>query len=344
MQFLGKPVIPPKSGASGRRAMSKSNKPSDMAISVVIPAYNASSFIGEAIESVHSQAEKVHEIIVIDDGSTDGTPEVVMSHGEGVRCIRQENAGPSAARNRGIELAVSPLIAFLDADDAWTPDKITEQLAVFRAHPEVGLVASDMAETDSAGRITKPSVLAAHNLLNFFEGLDGAPVPHALRRLAEKNFIPTGTVIAKRSLLLEHGGFRPDIRYGEDLELWARIACRSEIVCLPRVHMLRRQHGANTTQAIEPMLHDLVEVMKSLRETCAAELKTQGADPDAMVGNALFDFAYWNFSHGDPNKAKVNFAASLFYKPSSRTRLYWATCFLPPALIRTLRQTKQFFS
>jgi glycosyltransferase involved in cell wall biosynthesis len=312
-----------------------------MSVSAVIPAYNAARFIGAAIESVRSQGAAVKEVIIVDDGSTDDTPRVVAALGEDVRYIRQQNAGPSAARNLGIKLAESPLVAFLDADDVWTPNKIAEQLRVFRDHADVGLVASDMAETDIDGRVVIPSVLEAHGLLSFFQELGGRPVPQALRRLVEKNFIPTGTVIAKKELLMDLDGFDPAIRYGEDLELWARIATRNSIVCLPRVHMLRRQHGGNATQSIEPMLKDLVKVMKKLRESCGIDMLKQGIDPNAAVSQALFDLAYWNFSAGNLETARETFRQSQLYKPRLRTALHLAASRLPRRVISALRQTKQ---
>ena len=115
-----------------------------MTVSAIIPAYNAGPFIVEAVESIRQQGAAVREIIIVDDGSTDNTEELVAALGEDIRYVRQENSGPSAARNLGVKLATSPLIAFLDADDVWTPNKIAEQLAIFQAYPDVGLVASDM--------------------------------------------------------------------------------------------------------------------------------------------------------------------------------------------------------
>lgn len=99
-----------------------------MAVSVIIPAFNASQCIGEAIRSVVAQTAPVAEIIVVDDGSTDDTGKVAQAAARTITLVRQENRGPSAARNRGLELAQSELVAFLDADDVWMPTKIARQL------------------------------------------------------------------------------------------------------------------------------------------------------------------------------------------------------------------------
>lgn len=313
-----------------------------MTISAVIPAYNAGRFIGDAVASIRQQGAAVSEIIIIDDGSTDNTSEVVAALGSDIQYVRQENAGPSAARNLGIKLANSSWIAFLDADDVWTPNKIAEQMAALQDNPDAVLVASDMSEIDMMGDMLAPSLLDAHGLLEFFQRLDGSPVPHALRRLVEKNFIPTGTVMARRNVLLELGGFKPDIRYGEDLELWARVAARHPIVCLPHAHLLRRQHGENATQATGPMLNDLVKVMKYVRASCGTELRAQGVNPDATVSKALFDLAYWHFSNGSLSAARDTFRQSLSCKPSLKTALYLTASQLPAQAVSALRQAKQY--
>ena len=103
-------------------------------VSVVIPVYNAARFLADAIRSVQAQRHPRIEIIVVDDGSTDGSGEVARSFA-GVRCLRQANGGIAAARNAGVHEARGNLLAFLDADDLWTPGKLALQLDVLRADP-----------------------------------------------------------------------------------------------------------------------------------------------------------------------------------------------------------------
>ncbi len=112
-----------------------------MKISAVIPAYNAEDTIARALRSVVNQTHPVDEIIVVDDGSTDRTAEIVQEQFPQVICIRQENAGVSATRNRGAEAASGEWIAFLDSDDEWLPEKIERQKAVIEGHPAIGGVA-----------------------------------------------------------------------------------------------------------------------------------------------------------------------------------------------------------
>lgn len=113
-------------------------------ISVVIPVFNTERFLGDAIASVHAQGEKSLEVIVVDDGSTDGSAAVAERFGNPVRVIRQANAGPAAARNRGIAAARADYLAFLDADDLYSADKIAVQADRLDRHPEVDIVVGQL--------------------------------------------------------------------------------------------------------------------------------------------------------------------------------------------------------
>ena len=106
-------------------------------ISVVMPVYNGERFLALAVDSILAQTFRDLELIVVDDGSTDGTPAVVRTFGARVRCVTQPNAGLAAARNRGLAAATAELVAFLDADDLWLPAKIACQMERFRARPEL---------------------------------------------------------------------------------------------------------------------------------------------------------------------------------------------------------------
>jgi len=310
-------------------------------VSAVIPAYNAADFIQDAIGSVDSQTVSVKEIIVVDDGSTDNTEEVVHGRYPAVRYLKQANKGPAAARNRGVALAKSTWIAFLDADDKWVPEKLAEQIETLKQYPSVALVASDMAQTDRDFQITEPSVQARHGLKNFFTKLAGRPVDAALARLMKINFIPTGTVLARRDVILEAGGFPEDIRYGEDLALWAKVAARHPTSCLPQVHMLRRQHGDNATQSTEPLLRDLVSVSENVRQWGSATLAEQGSDADALVARAWADLGYCQFNEKRPVEALEAFRKSLAAKFNRRALFYNALCRLPAPLVYGLRGMKQ---
>jgi glycosyltransferase involved in cell wall biosynthesis len=106
-------------------------------ISCIIPSFNAADYIREALDSIQGQTLKPFETIVVDDGSTDETAKIIANYGTPVTYIYQDNAGPGAARNRGIELARGDFLAFLDADDVWHPDKLASQMERFKQRPEL---------------------------------------------------------------------------------------------------------------------------------------------------------------------------------------------------------------
>lgn len=312
-----------------------------MRISAVIPAYNAESFIRQALESIQHQTRPIDEIIVVDDGSTDNTEALIHAMAPDAIYLRQKNQGPSAARNRAIEAASGDWIAFLDADDQWTPEKTATQLAVLARHPTLCLIAADMTEIDTLGKQLTPSVLAKHQQQAFFQALDGAPIPKALSILVKKNFIPTGTVLVKREVLIEAACFSPDIRFGEDLELWAKIACHHPITCLPKQLMHRRQHGANATQNTGPMLADLVKVMRSIGTYGATQLQQQGIDPATLIAAAIADLGYWQFSQASYREARRTFFRSLKTHINKRALFYAIVCLLPNKLIKEGKALKQ---
>jgi len=134
----------------------------ETSVSVVIPAYNAANTLGRAIDSVLNQTVPVHEIIVVDDGSSDRTNEVARRYGPAVNLIEQANSRTAAARNRGIEAASGAFIAFLDADDFWEPEKTERQLAVFAKHPNVAVVGGRFFSQHPAALTNhEPTALAA---------------------------------------------------------------------------------------------------------------------------------------------------------------------------------------
>ena len=153
-------------------------------ISVIIPTYNSAVFLPEAVESVLSQTFLPQEVIVVDDGSTDNTEDVLEPFRRRIHYIRQENQGPAVARNRGIAEAKGDLIAFLDADDVWVPEKTEIQVKVLRENPRIGLVHSYFDRLDMAEQRIMPrhemKGFSGDCYLQFFRGVrrpnsDGSP-------------------------------------------------------------------------------------------------------------------------------------------------------------------------
>ncbi|ADV81407.1 glycosyltransferase family 2 protein [Terriglobus saanensis] len=180
-----------------------------MSIDVVIPAYNAEAFLAKALDSVLAQTVRPHQILVVDDGSTDATLSVVEKYGAAVRLLTQKNAGPSVARNRGVAESQSTFIAFLDADDWWHPTKLAEQLAEMEKDPHYVLCYTGLTEEHPDGTQTFPDVAKPSTILERLRFLNPAITPSC--------------VMLRRSAYESVGGFNPEANGCEDWELWVRL-------------------------------------------------------------------------------------------------------------------------
>jgi glycosyltransferase involved in cell wall biosynthesis len=191
-------------------------------VSVVIPAYNRRAPLAAAIASALGQTSPLHELIVIDDGSSDGTWEDLQALAavtKPTRIIvqRQQNAGPSAARNAGARLATGEFIAFLDSDDTWHEEKTARQLAVFESQPDIALVG------------------CVDQGMGVFPGKRIVPI--GIDRLLYRNYFLTPGVMVRRKAFAAIGGFAEDMNRCEDLDLWLRIATAHRCVLLNEVLM-----------------------------------------------------------------------------------------------------------
>lgn len=313
-------------------------------VSVVIPTYNRAAFLGAAVASIRAQTYPCTEIVIVDDGSTDDTAQVVTTLGPGIRYVTQTNAGPAAARNRGIHEARGDLVAFLDTDDRWLPEKIALQVEILQREPSVALVCADMAIEDETGAGNVDSNFLHRGLHAYFVELEGRPVPNAPRRLLQVNFINTSTVLARREVLLDLRGFDTRLRYGEDLELWLRIAARHALACVPSVQEIRVEHATNVTKSIEPMLIGYVRMAEVIREWASDLMPTWGMNANRYIANCLADLGYWYFSQGRMREARLALGRSLLKSPSARALRYGAAALLPLALIDGIRQLRSAYS
>jgi glycosyltransferase involved in cell wall biosynthesis len=206
-----------------------------MRVSAIITAYNNEEFIADAIVSVLDQTCPVDEVIVVDDGSTDRTGEIVKGFKkQEVQYLYQPNQGPGAARNYGIRKSKYELIAFLDADDVWLENKNQVQVDYMAEHPEIALVSGfawwwnvskntrRLAGQVPKGKTSLQRDLLVHNLL-------GNP----------------SRVLVRKDALQDVGLFDPEIRWGQDWELWIRFAARYDVAVLPIPFIVYRWHPDN---------------------------------------------------------------------------------------------------
>ncbi len=219
-------------------------------ISVVIPAYNCVATVAETIQSVLDQTFEDVEVLVINDGSTDATLETVSAFGDPrVRVHSFENGGLAVSRNRGIALARGEFVAFLDADDLWTPDKLADQLAALEAHPEAALAYSLTDHIDMQGNYLG---LCSHHFVN----------GDVYAELMKFCFLACGSnPLVRKSVLDEVGGFDPVFNPAEDWDLWLRIARRFPFVGVPKPQILYRLNAFSMSSNVQKMEQSILRVL-----------------------------------------------------------------------------------
>jgi glycosyltransferase involved in cell wall biosynthesis len=212
-------------------------------VSVVIPTYNHARFLVDAVNSALAQSYRYTEIIVVDDGSTDGTSAVMTQFGNQVRYIRQENRGLSGARNTGILAAQGEYIALLDADDFWDRDYLTQVHAALAADAALGAVHTGMRFVDADGH---PQAQP---------GIATVPADQMYERLLDGEFFAPSAVLVRRQVFATVGLFDLDLRASEDWEIWLRVARAYRFGGIARPLLYYRVHGSNMSGNPEHMLH-----------------------------------------------------------------------------------------
>lgn len=185
-------------------------------VSIIIPTYNCARYIGRALDSVCAQTYKDYEILLVDDGSTDDTKDVVMQYGRKVAYLYQQNRGVSAARNHAISKASGELLAYLDADDMWYSEKLERQVAFLDAHQECGMLHSEISVINEQDEILHVR----------FNEETKRPVPqgYCLLELLKRSHIQTLTVVERRKCFDRAGVFDERLPIAQDYLHWIMIA------------------------------------------------------------------------------------------------------------------------
>lgn len=238
-------------------------------ISVVIPLYNKAASILSTLECVRSQSFADWEVVVVDDGSTDGSGDIVNAINDSrIRVINLQNSGVSAARNRGIHEAKGEFIAFLDADDEWNKDYIATQFELTLKYPECDVFAMNYEFQDTNGKKT-PTII---NKLPFTD-TDGILTNYFGVASCSHPPLWTSAVMVKKSALQSIGGFPMGIKSGEDLLTWARLACRYKIAYCKSPLAIFNVEGYDTKEKPKRIPAEVDVVGQELKEL----LKTNNA-------------------------------------------------------------------
>jgi len=217
-------------------------------VSAIIPTYNHAGFLPGALESVFAQTCCPLEVIVVDDGSTDETAEVLRAYEGRIRVLSQPNRGVGAARNAGAAVASGELLAFLDADDAWLPAKLERQAARFGVEPEIALVHCGVEEIDEWGS----------QLRTRLDGMEGWVSREML--LFRRGVILGGgsAVVIRRATFLDVGGFDEALSTSADWDLYYRVARRYPVGFVPEVLVRYRVHSGNMHRNVDAMARDML--------------------------------------------------------------------------------------
>ena len=296
-------------------------------ISIVTPAYNAAAHIAETGRSVLSQTFADWEWLIVDDGSTDATRKIAAGFGDArVRLIASEHSGlPAVARNRGIAEARGEIIAFLDADDRWLPEKLALQQACFDAHPEAGLVFCRFRyffdEWRRVSRMTAPN-------------LRGVPNPGMLYgRLLFHNLVALSTAVVRRALLDAYGAFDDDPRQRgtEDYELWLRLAPHAPFAFVDRPLMIYRLHSGGVSRDAVPIAEgQLLAIDKAIAR--------RGAPGEVAEVDRLFWRGHAQLRDGVARCGRAALWRSLRMRPRLVTAAWLAASFLGAKLNAALRR------
>ncbi|MFC2023735.1 glycosyltransferase family 2 protein [Chloroflexota bacterium] len=286
-------------------------------VSVIIPTYNRKDYVQEAIDSVLAQTYTEHEILVVDDGSTDGTGRLLEErYGPRIRYTYQENRGESAARNTAMQQSRGAYLAFLDSDDLWLPRKLERQMQLMVQRPAVGLVSCSVLRIDKGGRVLSDDSQAAEPILD--------PVPlERLVLLPGFLFRPSRTMI-RRSCIEGMEWFREDIRYGEDREFFLRIASERPAVyideplaCL-RVHPGTQGAIVKTKEEVEHRLADrLTRVHPSVFAAFGDRLPTAAVLRARAEAIDYATAAFGLYLHGDHARGSDLLAQAVELDPVS---------------------------
>jgi len=197
-------------------------------VSVIIPTFNRAAAVKEAVASVLAQTCRDFELLVVDDGSTDGTPAALARFGGEIRVLRStRRQGVSAARNAGVAAAQGEWLAFLDSDDLWLPEKLERQMAFMEAHPQLLLSQTEETWVRRGVQVNPPRSHRKEGGRIFLRSL-------------ERCLVSPSAVVLHRRLLEDHGGFDEELPAAEDYDLWLRLSWRYEVGLLPEPLVIKR--------------------------------------------------------------------------------------------------------
>ena len=303
-------------------------------VSVVIPVYNGSEFISETISSVLSQEFTDYEIIVVDDGSTDNSAEIIASFSEKVRYFKKANGGQASARNTGILNALGKYIAFLDADDLWVMEKLKIEVEVLESSKAKWIYSDAFAFSGDIGNI----LYKFSNNLTQYEG-------DILESLIISCFIPSPTPIVEKGVFKVTGLFNedPKMRNREDWDMWLRIAARYPVKLVSQPLAYYRVHSSSATGS-EKRFSSVNGYLLTIEEAVKREPIRLGPLRNKVLSKLYFGEARSLASINHSKEARKMLINSMKFRPFRLILyIYWAVIpFVPYIRIRRNKLSMKF--
>lgn len=277
-------------------------------ISVVMPCYNAERYIEAAISSVLDQDWPQLEVVVVDDGSSDKSAELVRNNFPGVKLIQQVNQGVAAARNNGILQAQGDWIAFLDADDIWLQGKLRAQWNLLSGAPGARMAYTAWQVWNSTDPVPLPEYLSALLDQASDAGRWTGPTGWIYPQLLLDCEVWTSTVLTHRSILEEVGLFDTTLRIGEDYDLWLRASQVSQILRVPRPYALYRMHASSITKSVPEINHRNFVISRALNRWGYGSpdgTEARKIDVDRALAKSWSDFGSAHLTVGNMTSARL---------------------------------------
>lgn len=285
-------------------------------VSILTPVYNGARYITHAIESALAQTYPDFELIIVNDGSTDNSAEVVRPYlaDPRIKYLEQTNGGVASARNAALRVALGSYIGFLDQDDLWLPEKLRLQVQYLDDHPDVGLVHANQSYIDSDGR---------HIRIQFDDGFSKVS-DWCFEELFIKNRIAVLTVLARKSALDRTGPLNEAISGGDDYEMWLRVSKHFPIGHLDQALAHYRTHESNVSNDSFRMTRtDLGAIQSILRSYPEARKQLSAGVVDARLFELNYQLGGWYMW-----KAQDHASAKHFYWQAIRSQPFYLVSYL----------------
>jgi len=280
-------------------------------ISVVIPAYNCQNYIVSALDSIFEQSYTNIEVIIVNDGSTDNTLQVLNNYRNPVTIINQDNSGSAVARSLGMKKSSGKYIAFLDADDLWLADKLKEQVEFLENHKDYGLVFSNWVtwKPNDKGEFVSTEISLNKSDIIVKKPYSGWIYSDLLMDC----IVWTSCVLMRHSIYEQVGNFNTNLRRGQDYDYWLRVSKITQIHKLDRIYAVYRQHNESISNKVNSVNYEYI-VIKSAIDNLGESSKNK-KHVLQRLSDLCFDFSYQHYHNGSLKVALDSILKSIRYNP-----------------------------